>query len=76
MDFGSIKCVHRIDIEVAAMKFQNLVTKASPAKSTQCSGCERGCMMPVEFINDRENQLNTFIICDKRSVFLHSMARN
>lgn len=52
---------------VAAMKAHRLITKASPATSTVCPGCEQECVMPVHVINVRGRKPDAFIVCDKRS---------
>lgn len=52
---------------VAAMKAQGLITKASPARSTVCPGCEQECVMPVHVINSKARDPAAFIVCDKRS---------
>ncbi|MEK6785501.1 MAG: hypothetical protein AABY61_08475 [Nitrospirota bacterium] len=52
---------------VAAMKAHSLITKARPATSTVCSGCEQECVMPVHVINVKARQPDAFIVCDKRS---------
>lgn len=53
---------------VAAFKTQKLLTKAKPATSAICSGCERECVMPVYIIPAKENLLaRAFVSCDKRS---------
>jgi hypothetical protein len=48
---------------VAAMKLQQLLTKARPATSAICPGCERACVMPVHALP----RAASFIVCDKRS---------
>lgn len=52
---------------VAAMKSQGLITKARPATSAVCPGCERECAMPVQILTDKERGPQAFIVCDKRS---------
>ncbi|MCP5246577.1 MAG: hypothetical protein H6937_11790 [Burkholderiales bacterium] len=53
---------------VTAFKTQKLMTKAKPATSAICSGCERECVMPVHIIPAKENSTaRAFISCDKRS---------
>lgn len=53
---------------VAAMKNQHLLTKARPATSAICSGCERDCVMPVHVLPAEDNRAaRAFISCDKRS---------
>ena len=52
---------------VAALKAQRLLTKAQPATSAICPGCERDCVMPVyNRIHPSHGPLS-FIDCDKRS---------
>lgn len=55
------------DIAVAAMKSQRLLTKARPATSAVCPGCERECVMPVHVLTDSVRAPDAFIVCDKRS---------
>lgn len=53
---------------VIAMKTQVLISKANPASSAICPGCERDCDMPVHIIPAKENlPSRAFISCDKRS---------
>jgi hypothetical protein len=52
---------------VKAMKSQRLVTKARPAASTICPGCEQQCVMPVHTLLAVAGSGASFIICDKRS---------
>lgn len=52
---------------VAAMKAQRLLTKASPATSAVCPGCERECVMPVHVLPNTTRSPAIFIVCDKRS---------
>lgn len=51
---------------VSAMKTCRLITKAPPAASTVCSGCERECIMPVDVLIDHAQASHAFITCDKR----------
>ena len=57
-------------LAVAALKSAGLLKPASPATSTVCSGCERGCFMPVEVLDSHPaNPLKlptAFVVCDKR----------
>lgn len=56
------------DEAVAALKAQKLLTKAKPATSAICPGCERECVMPVHIVPAKENlPARAFISCDKRS---------
>ena len=52
---------------VSAMKAQGLLTKASPATSAICPGCERECVMPVHTLPDTIRAPEAFVVCDKRS---------
>ena len=52
---------------VAAMKTQRLLTKAQPATSAICPGCERDCVMPVHTRIHPSRGAVSFIDCDKRS---------
>lgn len=52
---------------VLAMKSQGLLTKASPATSVICPGCEQDCTMPVDTIPDSSGAPALFVVCDKRS---------
>jgi len=52
---------------VATMKSQGLLTKARPATSAVCPGCERECVMPVHVLPDKAREPAAFIVCDKRS---------
>ena len=51
---------------VAAMKAQKLITKARPASSVVCPGCEEECLMPVHTIAASSGNPALFIVCDKR----------
>jgi hypothetical protein len=52
---------------VAAMKSQLLLTKARPASSVICPGCERACVMPVQTLPRGSGAAASFVVCDKRS---------
>ncbi|MGA8140533.1 MAG: hypothetical protein WB948_07585 [Desulfobaccales bacterium] len=52
---------------VKAMKSQRLVTKARPAASVICPGCEHECVMPVHTVPATARSAVSFIVCDKRS---------
>ena len=52
---------------VAALKTQRLLTKAHPATSAICPGCERDCVMPVQTRIHPSRGAVSFIACDKRS---------
>ena len=58
-------------VAVAALKSAGLLKPASPATSAVCSGCERGCFMPVEVLaGDPTHPMKlptAFVVCDKRS---------
>ncbi len=51
---------------VTAMKAQKLITRARPASSAVCPGCERECVMPVHVLTDKAREPAAFIVCDKR----------
>jgi hypothetical protein len=51
---------------VAAMKSQKLLTRARPAKSVVCPGCERACVMPVQTLTQASGTAASFVVCDKR----------
>jgi hypothetical protein len=55
------------DTAVVAMKTQRLLTKARPATSAVCPGCERDCVMPVQTRIHPSRGALSFIDCDKRS---------
>lgn len=50
---------------VATFEKAGLLTKAAPATSTTCGGCERRCHMPVEIVS-RAGRSAAFVLCDKR----------
>ncbi len=52
---------------VKAMKSQRLVTRARPAASAICPGCEQQCVMPVHTLPAAAGSQASFIVCDKRS---------
>ena len=52
---------------VKAMKSQKLVTRARPAASAICPGCEQECVMPVHTVPAAARSAVSFIVCDKRS---------
>lgn len=53
---------------VAAMKTQNLLLTARPAKSVVCPGCEQECSsMPVHTVTRANAPAASFVVCDKRS---------
>lgn len=51
---------------VTAMKAQKLITRARPASSAACPGCEEECVMPVHTIPQPTGDPALFIVCDKR----------
>lgn len=52
---------------VKAMQSQRLVTKARPAASAICPGCEQQCVMPLHTQLAAAGSKASFIVCDKRS---------
>ena len=58
---------HWPEAAVAALKAQRLLTKAKPAASAICLGCERDCVMPVQTRIHPSRGAVSFIDCDKRS---------
>ena len=50
---------------VSALTKSGLLTKAAPASSATCDGCERQCHMPVEIVS-RAGRSAAFVVCDKR----------
>jgi hypothetical protein len=52
---------------VKAMKSQRLVTRARPASSAICPGCEQQCVMPVHTPPTAASSKASFIVCDNRS---------
>lgn len=55
------------DAAVSAMKAQKLLTKARPATSAVCPGCERECIMPVHVLPSAKGAPSAFIVCNKRN---------
>jgi hypothetical protein len=55
------------DAAVMNMKLQNLLTKARPAVSVVCPGCDRHCTMPVRTASTGDAHKSSFVVCDKRS---------
>lgn len=51
---------------VRELKAQKLLTKASPAKTVVCPGCERECVMPVNTVSGGTGESASFVVCDKR----------
>ncbi len=52
---------------VTALQSQGVITRARPAVSAVCPGCERECVMPVYTLTGAGNAAGAFIVCDKRS---------
>ena len=55
------------DEAVAAMKARKLITRARPASSSICPGCEEECVMPVQIIPVSSGEPALFIVCEKRN---------
>jgi hypothetical protein len=51
---------------VRQLKSRKLLTKASPAASVVCPGCEQECTMPVRTVSAGAGNAASFIVCDKR----------
>lgn len=52
---------------VRALKAENLLTRAEPAKSADCPGCERGCFSAVVVQpSSSGGDPYAFIVCDRR----------
>jgi hypothetical protein len=49
------------------MKKNQLLTKAKPAISAVCEGCEDSCVMPVQTQNHPSRGFVSFIVCETRS---------
>lgn len=52
---------------VMALQSQGVITRARPAASAVCPGCERECVMPVYIPPGAAHAAGAFIVCDKRS---------
>lgn len=52
---------------VTALQSQGVITRARPAVSAVCPGCERECVMPVYTLTGAGHVAGAFIVCDKRS---------
>ncbi len=52
---------------VSAMKSYTLLTRARPATTVVCPGCEEDCVMPVQTMPAGPRGSAPFIVCDKRS---------
>jgi len=55
------------DDVVAALKAQKILTKARPARSVVCPGCEQACAQPVYVVGDDAGASTAFVLCDRRS---------
>ena len=57
-------------VAVEALKNAGMLKPASPATRAVCSGCERGCFMPVEVLASNPSRPlsppTAFVVCDKR----------
>jgi len=51
---------------VRQLKSQRLLTKASPATSVVCPGCDQECTMPVHTVVAGTDKAASFVVCDKR----------
>src|SRR5690606_24168994 len=51
---------------VTALQSQGVITRARPAISAVCPGCERECVMPVHTPTGAGHAAGAFIVCDKR----------
>lgn len=51
---------------VRHLKSQKLLTRASPAVSVVCPGCEQECAMPVHTVSAAAGKAASFVVCDKR----------
>jgi len=51
---------------VAAMTSQKLLSRARPAKSVVCPGCEQACTMTVQTLTRANGTAASFVVCDKR----------
>jgi hypothetical protein len=58
---------HWPPVAVATMKAQRVLTRARPAVSVVCPGCEQQCVMAVQTQRDGLRRLSSFVVCDKRS---------
>ena len=52
---------------VAAMKAHGVLTKARPATSLVCPGCEEACVMAVHVLTAKARDPEAFIVCNTRS---------
>ena len=60
---------------VAAMKSQKLITKARPAASAVCPGCERECVMPVHTPPTKTRKPTSFIVCESAVTSIEWLSR-
>lgn len=51
---------------VVALKKQKLLTRAPPAASVTCEGCEQHCCMPVNTVENSNGNSTSFVVCVKR----------
>lgn len=51
---------------VQSMQAARLLSKARPAASVVCPGCERECFMPVHVVAAEDRPAAIFVVCDKR----------
>jgi hypothetical protein len=54
-------------IAVTAMRAQGLLTRAGPAGSAVCPGCEDECTRPVNVVPAGAGSAALFVVCDARS---------
>jgi hypothetical protein len=54
------------DAVVTAFKAQRLLLPTAPGETATCPGCERACVMPVEWAARGSKGRRPFIVCDKR----------
>lgn len=52
---------------VTVLQSQGVITRARPAVSAVCPGCERECVMPVYVLTRQGSDPQAIIVCDKRS---------
>jgi hypothetical protein len=64
--FGANEVCKWPDEWFASLVTSGLIKPASPAKLTECNGCEENCLMPVNILPDTGNwPARFFISCDK-----------
>ena len=54
-------------VDVQALQSEKVLTRASPAKTAVCPGCEETCVMPIHTSLSGERGARSFIACDRRS---------